>query len=395
MNKNILLPVFIFIAILCSCKQQFSVDANNFQANDTIDFSNGLDLNNNLKLSQIAESISYYPIPTKDDYLIGKVNKLMVTDSLFIVLDKDITRAIYIHTKNGETTHCIHKHGNGPEEYINLCDVSYNSQTQEVGIHCNIKKKFLYYSVSGEYLREEEIPYTAYAAQPMGDNILLHTEYKEHLELEENGAYPNLILLNRKNPEKAQFHDYFSGPINRSIVWGANSWISQWKDTLSIKPDHSNIVYHSTGDLIYPAHFIDFGDYNIDEGYWEIAQNPRTTRMEMEQFYQNNKIYEIIQYLESEKYIYFTIKHNDKAYPVIYSKKSKQKYAFEQIEDDVDLYASINPKALYDDKLYFILRAYHLPFMRNHKKSSSKQDILDSVEESDNPIIIELKLKEF
>ena len=132
MNVSNKFFIVVIATILCSCNKHNTTNRNNLQAIDTIDFSNGLNLNNNLKLSHIAESINYYPIPTSENYLIGKINKLMVTDSMFIILDKDITRAVYIHSKDGETTYCIHKHGNGPEEYINLCDVSYNSNRQEV-----------------------------------------------------------------------------------------------------------------------------------------------------------------------------------------------------------------------------------------------------------------------
>lgn len=385
----------VIIWALYSCNHYQTVDRNNVKTNDTIDFSNGLNLHDNLKLSQIVESVNYYPIPTKDDYLIGKINKLMVTDSMFVILDKDITRAVFLHSKNGEKTYCIHKHGNGPEEYINLCDVSYNSQTSEVGIHCNIKKKILYYSVDGQYLRGENIFYTAYAAQPIGNNILLHTEFKEHPELEENGRFPNLIFLNREHPQESQYQDYYRGPVNRAIVWSSGCWISHWKDTLSIKPDHCNIVYHCTNNSIYPAHFLDFGKYNINSSYWEIAKNSQTTNKKMQQFYQTVEMYEIIRYLESERYIYFTVKQNDKNYSVIYSKRSKKKYAFEYIQDDIELYASFNPKAIFDDKLYFVLKAYHLPLMREYKKNSSVRDILDTVQENDNPVIIEVKLKDF
>ncbi len=382
--------------ILCSCNNHYNIaNRNDLQAIDTIDFSNGLNLNNNLKLSHIAESINYYPIPTNDNYLIGKMNKLMVTDSMFIILDKDITRAVYLHTKNGERTYCIHKHGNGPEEYINLSDVSYNNKTQEIGIHCNIKKKILYYSLNGNFLRGEDVLYTAYAAQPIGDNILLHTEFKEHPELEKDGKYPNLILLNRKDSQESLYHDYFSGPINRAVIWSSNCWISQWEDTLGIKPDHCNIVYHCTNNAIYPAHFIDFGKHNIDDSYWNIAQNPQITRKEMELFYETTDMYEILQYLESEKYIYFAAKHHDKTYMILYSKISKQKIAFESIEDDLELYSSFYPKAIHGNKLYFTLKAHYLPIMRGHKKSAANKHILDMVDEQDNPIIIELTLKDF
>ena len=114
-----------------------------------------------------------------------------------------------------------------------------------------------------------------------------------------------------------------------------------------------------------------------------------------QKFYQTTEMYEILQYLESEKYIYFAAKHHDKVYIILYSKMSKQKFAFESIEDDMELYSSFYPKAIHGNKLYFTLKAHHLPIMREHKKNATDKHILDMVEEQDNPIIIELELKDF
>lgn len=49
----------------------------------------------NIKLSSLVDSIYYIPLETKDEFLIGNIDKLIVTDKEIYVLDKNITTATY------------------------------------------------------------------------------------------------------------------------------------------------------------------------------------------------------------------------------------------------------------------------------------------------------------
>ena len=50
---------------------------------------------NIVKLSTIIDSIYYLPLETDDRYLIGNIDKLIVTDGFFYVIDKDISPSIF------------------------------------------------------------------------------------------------------------------------------------------------------------------------------------------------------------------------------------------------------------------------------------------------------------
>ncbi|MBU3041640.1 6-bladed beta-propeller [Bacteroides fragilis] len=57
---------------------------------------------NIVKLSTIIDSIYYLPLETDDRYLIGNIDKLIVTDVFFYVIDKDINPSIFCFNKKGE-----------------------------------------------------------------------------------------------------------------------------------------------------------------------------------------------------------------------------------------------------------------------------------------------------
>ncbi len=60
--------------------------------------------------------------------------------------------------------------------------------------------------------------------------------------------------INEKDKSILSMANYFKGEINPSVVWSSLCDFSLVGDSLSIKPDHCNIVYHIVGNNIYPAY---------------------------------------------------------------------------------------------------------------------------------------------
>lgn len=79
---------------------------------------------NIVKLSTIIDSIYYLPLETDDRYLIGNIDKLIVTDGFFYVIDKDISPSIFCFNKKGEFIRKIGNRGASNKEYISITDVN-------------------------------------------------------------------------------------------------------------------------------------------------------------------------------------------------------------------------------------------------------------------------------
>ena len=385
----------VLIPLLLSCHENHSLQKETY-AHDTIDIKKSIINQEKILFSQYVESINYYPVPTDHDYLIGKVGKLIVADSLFILMDNQITHSVFIFDKKGSRKSCIHQHGNGPTEYINLSDVYYNPNHQELGLYCNIKNRILYYDINtGAYLREQKFPYKSDMIQLIGENVVQHTEYNENPDLGINGLYPNLIYFTQKNPKMVIGKNYFKGPINRALVTSSRGWFSLWNDTLSIKPDHCNIVYHCTKDSIFPAHFLDFGEYNIDERYWNKVMEKNINAKKLNDYCQSENLCETIWYMESKNLIHFTCKQRGDLSRVIYSKKNKKGIRFKIFENDMDMIATFQPKTISGNKLYGLLSSHNTVIFCNSVKQDLVPPILKDIKEGDNPVIVEITLKDF
>lgn len=384
-----------FYSFCISCTSTSYEKFKDVATQDTLDLQQDIVMRQNVRFSEFIKEINYYPIPSDKDFLIGKVDKLIVTDSIFLIMDRSITHSIFTFSKDRNWKQRLHQHGNGPIDYINLRDVFFNSTNKEIGVYCNLKGRILYYDLKGKYMREQKIPYNAEMVQPVGNNLLLHTEYGVNKELNNGGVYPNLIYMSSNSPHFLQCANYFRGPVNRALVWSSNSWFSSWDDTICIKPDHSNIVYHCTKEKLYPAYFLDMKSQNVDDRYWKKVLDRNTTGSSLEEFCAVQNFCEIIWYLESENFIYFTCKQGNEMIQILYSKTTGKKISINTFENDIDMFASFHPKAICKNKLYGTLNAYSIVKLRTSLSEDLTPEILKGVEPEDNPIIIELTLKSF
>lgn len=393
MKKHIILSACL--ALIYSCNNQEYMHEH-MPIKDTIDMKNVALTGNPTLLSDFVSQINYFPIPTERDFLIGEVSKLIVTDSLFLIMDNQITHSAFVVSKTSDWKSCIHHHGNAPIEYLKLCDMFYNEETQELGVYCNLKSTILYYHLNGEYVRNQKIPYQAEMIQHVcDDKYLLHTTYRENKDLKKDGMFPNLIFANIHDASDIQCCNYFKKEARKDIVWCSNSWCSTWGDTVCFKPDHGNIVYHCTKDSIYPAHFLNFGSSNIDDRFWNKALENNITIEKLEEYCQQEKMYEIVWYLENENYIYFTYRKGNSLFHILYSKKTSRNFFFNKFTNDMDMYAEFRPKAILGSKLYGIISSHNIAKLRNILSGTHTPEALLKVEEGDNPVIIELTIKDF
>ena len=393
MKKYITIICFLLI-ILFSCKNENVINIE--LAKENI-FINPMSVSKDrINYSDWFEKIDYITLPTDSNFLIGSIDKLLVTDDYLFVMDQKISRSVSSIDRNGNVKLSLSKTGNGPGEYMLMTDISFDSKQEEVLIHCKVKQKILYYDLDGNFLREQKIPYRVRKIYPISDNTFaFYCEYYDNPKLHKLSNSPNLLLANLAPPSIIEKTAYFEPPIDQSVVWNANCQFSFWGDTLSIKPDHHNTIYHITKDGIYPVYTLDFGSYNIDSKYWNQVKQRGITLEKINAYSNESGLCESYRFLESSNYIYFVYKQKGKIYFVLYSKKTKTLRHTETFQNDMDMVTLFRPIAVHDDKFYCLLESEDVYRMREHLKGAIPDEILDNVQEFGNPIIAIFTLKPF
>jgi hypothetical protein len=350
----------------------------------------------NLKYSDVFEKIDYVRIATSDDFLIGNIDKLIVSDTHFYIVDNTISRSVFCIDKGGNKVFEIRRFGNGPGEYIGVDDLAYDPEQQELIVYCRATVKLIYFNLQGEFLRQKKLPYQVVRVQQIKDMLALFSEYLPQAQLKQNSMSPNLILLD-KNSNVKSTAAYFPNKVNKQIVWSAYADFSHFGNTLALKPDHSNTIYHVTDESIIPAYVLDFGEkYNIGNTYWNMSMEKGMTLEAMDDHEIATGLCESFDYRESDNYFYFMYRQKMKNYQVFHSKKSNELIQSVSLRNDMDFVSVFNPVAAYKDQFYVVVNP---DVILNRKKRLAEinivPELVESVKEFDNPIIAIFTLKEF
>lgn len=133
--------IYTFLLLLCyscneSAKQGITIGNNSY-----IDFYT------------MTDSILLTPLKMKEEFMIGEINKIKSTDSLYFLLDANRTNSLYTFDKKGCPIAKFGNTGRGPEEYLSIYDFDIDYRNQKVIILCNPSKVF----ITDLYLHIEKI----------------------------------------------------------------------------------------------------------------------------------------------------------------------------------------------------------------------------------------------
>jgi hypothetical protein len=101
--------------------------------------------------------------------------------------------------------------------------------------------------------------------------------------------------------------------------------------------------------------------------------------------------------LEDADYLFFNYKQKNKIYTAFYSKKTKKLMNANAFMNDMDQITAFYPIYIQDKKIYSLLSSEDIitakPFLTQNNLLPS--DMLDQVQEFDNPVIVVFTLKDF
>ena len=120
-----------------------------------------IDLDKNVQkeilFSSFVDSISYIPLETTDDCLIGSIHDIIISDSIIFVLNGE-RNCVFFFNRKGKFLRKIDREGPGPGEYTVINQISYNENKKRLSIASN---KILEFNSDGSFIREFNTPFYA------------------------------------------------------------------------------------------------------------------------------------------------------------------------------------------------------------------------------------------
>ena len=414
--NQIVCSVLFALVLLCSCHQNNTV-ADNY---DIIPIN--ADKNHpliNLKLSEIAE-ISYIPLKT-DDILIsnGSMSRMifLYKDKIYVG-DHDLNHPkLVVFDRFGSLVQVIGSKGRGPGEYINLTAFAVDTITNEIFVFDRRQLKFIVYDIDGKFKREKSL-------QEMNRD----QKWLDEIEI----INDNYILAYNKRSLEVATADFRAGEIlvvkkGQTLTFGKTIMIID-KQTLS-EVRYRNFEYAKAGmfrvyTVFYPLISLSGGVYIASERSDTIYFMNRNLEI-IPKFrdvtdYKSKYGGRIIPVAETERYTFFITRGASVALDIddrnnfvqiakrffVYDKELETVFHLNNGLPEKDVEDGDNNIALLNDQI--ALNEYSLTlnhnyavttlfpnFLFEHYNQLPKElkEIIKSLREDDNPVIMLIKLK--
>ena len=397
--KSKLLYIMLFFSMIIGC--QFDGKKSHTGSLPKIDLSKEF-LKKEIHIRDIAD-IEYVPLETTGEVLLGMLSTIQYISDNYIIIN-DRSEGIFIFNRQGKVISHINRRGNGPEEYTQNGSIIFDEKNEELFVSDALTRRFLVYSISGEYKRV--LKYSSEFSAPSSYNIdeetiLLYnndkisqtsvfSEQPYKLMSKKDGSIVSVIDI--RLPQR------YATKIVHKIDMGGGQIASTSQSILF--PDRNNIISYGRDFLI--------ADISSDTIY-RLNKNreltPILTRSPSVHSLELQKIWTTL--LTTDKFIFLFTTNLDlvaleqnRNIPftiIMYEFETGQTYEVSFVSDGyitryfpLGLTAALVPKNMGAQ----LLEVHRLK--TTHKERPLKdglEKIIDSLDEDDNPIVAIYKFK--
>ena len=397
--------ILIFFITITACQNSHDSQSKDLRV---IDVEGGVGKGRLVKLSEIAESIEYIPLETNSELVLGKIfyDRIFYERGIFYLMERDQSTILF--DKQGKYINKISKPDKGPHIAGMSLDVDVDLNTGNILLMD--KQRIYEYSTAGELINN-----VSFRDNPLLTNLHLNRfkkidqNYYLLLHVNQNTKY-SLVLLDTATEITSKIiypqedYDILSGkPLN---VIQPNFF--KYKESVRLINGYSNCILSiDKNQNIDTAYFLNFGKYRAD------INNPDQFSFKAPWLWSRFEIY------ESDSYLFMiyhlgTLSENpakvigrrgpyDYQHECsVFNKKTGNFQFIHQPEidhlgfaEDFEGGPAVWPKYVSSDG-YLITYMYARDFKSyalTHKVSDKYKQMADSLKESDNPVIVRVKLK--
>jgi hypothetical protein len=325
--KNINIFTIIFFSILIQActdkkKQQNDEDYQNI----VIDLTQKTE---EKRIDDVALSMSFLKLEESDEYPIGYIDKIIITNTSIYILDKQRSKSLFLYDRNGNLQKVIHRTGNGPEEYIMPNDFDIQESTGNIIILDGNQRKLLFYTKKGDFISELNLnAFINSFVSIENDNIILD---KGNYISDESLDYIRIIdAKGNKIIELLPIPEY-----SREITISPRHPLQKKRNTVLFMPSLSNQIYQIQHNKVGLKYQLDFGKYWPRKEYFENEKGKHP--LKIAQNLVKNAYAAFFNYLDTKEVLHVNFEYENKPFSFFYNKNSGESILFYSSNQDISL----------------------------------------------------------
>ena len=368
----------------------------------------------NLDRAEKLEKMTYSSLFSKagiivledtDESLLGKVDKLEVCDNNLYVLEKG--RGLFLFNKQGKFIKMIGRKGKGPGEYIDPDDISIDRENKKIYVLDSQTQNVLKYSGNGTFessFKLENKGTRSTFIQPFKNAL-----YTNLYTFDKSGKRFLLSKVDVTNGKRISFQfeaSQYNKGWNELFIANQQPFISQYEGKPRFSQLFMDTIFAITKDDIQPYIVLQSENF-VTKDYLDSQKETKKASKIFSNLNNTTKIYNICNYLESDRYVYFNYYIRDNLYITFYDKLQKSAYMTQNVVNDL-LYVDDEGVQLFPNFISFDeKRAYSVEMNNDFSRNVFLKDIQDNrinrkvkgidsfqgISEDSNPVIIYYEFK--
>ncbi|WP_132433535.1 6-bladed beta-propeller [Natronoflexus pectinivorans] len=324
--------------------------------------------------SDLLSDVEYIILERTPNSVIGKIDKLIITDDYIFVMDVEHAKKLFQFDSNGRFIKIIGGFGRGPGEYQQLVDFTVCDITNRI-LAIDINRKLVVFDKQGELIKELIID----QGDPMSCRVLMHNEsiYFFTGRGENYSSEYSLIKLNFEGGKTDGYLEFETG-ANYSVTFNTPLYIKD--GSLKLFDYFEGVLLRKEQEQFIPEYVLDFNNKMMPV---EILCN-------IEKYIKNLQNYSIIHryFIEGSDYIYYSVIDKMQYKHGFFSKTTGESVIINSIINDEHIFRS--PEVYYSNYYYAVIETFWL-----FDEVDKFQHIIEnhSIDPDGNALIMKFKLQ--
>ena len=353
MKEKIFILILVF-CISCTHKKKTGSTQTDFDTEEiVIDLNKAKDIN----ISQLMYRITPIRLSVPDEFPIGNINKLIVTDECIYILDSNKARALFVFSKfggidsiaftnkSGDLITYINKIGQGPGEYSNPSDFFIENETNNIVICDGNRRKIIFYSPIGEFLREIKLDFPIIGViQDENNNIVL-----------DRGNFPEpnvknyIVSINNEGKITKEWVPIY--PYLMGMIMIPRNPLQKFNNNIYYLPALSNDIYVIEDGDAKIKYRINLGKDRPTIGLFEEVHT-----LHPKQYLESlQKKVSLINFIQTKDYLHLDFRKGENHYSYYYNKSTKKSLLFFLKNPNKNGNVITTPIATYEDRFIYVM----------------------------------------
>ncbi len=344
-----------------------------------------------IKLSDIAEEVSYTYLEENDSSLIGSIDRVFVTDSIIVVVDKLGSGTIHLFNNEGMHINSFSAPGRGPGEYTSITDAVLYEGNSSLLVYDSKGRKFLFYTLWGEFLKEIKTD-LRFTRMTRLDHDLFAFQTMRSTNLDSKGTplYYDILISSLEGEIEHMFFPYNPDLKTRNAHYDNTHILVSNQTQILVTRLLENTTWSLINGEVIPYIFWDYGKQDLKADKSSLTSDEVldmiTNPLVIDKYLFGHHITAL-----SDNYLFFNFLGGGSSGSGIFSLRTGRYITFSRIIDDSTGYIIQTPINNYNESFISVL---DVPSLKPIKDSASSMRSPNNKADIQNPVLVRFQIKD-